>query len=180
VGSRSAVDRHDRLLFGERCGNLPHQVTFGLLALGESPRGHVTLHHGTFFQLVPDEVHMVWAGSFRKHLEVISRLSPLVLEVVFSDGNELLIGIINLLLIVALVTAGSDYDLLGSPLWSPLVAFSTPLCARASCLEWHPSTATGGAFLSPWTKTALTASSPKACLVVMSSSSFVVFGKMLD
>jgi hypothetical protein len=46
--------------------------------------------------------------------------------------------------VLALVAAGSDHDLLGLPLWPPVAAFGTPLCTLADCLEGHPSTANGG------------------------------------
>jgi hypothetical protein len=59
----------------------------------------------------------------------------LALEVTLSSGNELLIGIISLLVVLTLVAAGSDHDLLGLPLWPPVAAFGTPLCTLADCLE---------------------------------------------
>jgi hypothetical protein len=72
---------------------------------------------------------------------VIGWLLCLALEVTLRSGNELLVRIVGLLVIIALIVAGSDYDPLGLPLWPPLVAFSAPLCAFAGCLEWCPSTA---------------------------------------
>jgi hypothetical protein len=87
---------------------------------------------------------MIGAGRLEKLLEVIYRLSRLVLEVMLDGGNELIVGIVSLLVIVALVAAGSDCDSLGSPLWPPLVAFRALLCSLASCLEWRSSTAAGG------------------------------------
>jgi hypothetical protein len=76
-----------------------------------------------------------------KLLDVIGKLPRLVFEVMLGDGDELLIRIIGFLIVVTLVTAGSDYDLLGSPLGPPLVAFGAPPCAHAGCLEWRPLTA---------------------------------------
>jgi hypothetical protein len=74
---------------------------------------------------------------------VIGWLLCLALEVTLRSGNELLVRIVGLLVIIALIIAGSDYDPLGLPLWPPLVAFSAPLCAFVGCLEWCPSTAAG-------------------------------------
>jgi hypothetical protein len=93
---------------------------------------------------MPNRVCMVGAGHFEKLLEVIGRLPRLVLEIALSSGNELLVGVINLLVVAALVAAHCDRDSLGSMLWSPPIAFGAPLCAHAGCLEGHPSTAVGG------------------------------------
>jgi hypothetical protein len=83
---------------------------------------------------------VVGAGHFEKLLKVIGRLSHLVHEVTLGGSNVLLIGIISRLVVVTLIAAGSDCNSLGSPLWPPLVAFGTPLCALVSRLEWCPST----------------------------------------
>jgi hypothetical protein len=139
------------------------------------PRGHVVFHHGAFLHVMPNRVHMVGAGRFEKLLKVIGGLPCLVLEVTFSSGNELLIGVIGLLVFATLVTAGGDCDSLGSLLWPPLVTFGAPLCALAGFLEGRPLTTIGAAFPLPWMKMAPTTSSPEACLVPMLSNSFVVF-----
>jgi hypothetical protein len=55
----SAVDHHDCLLHREMCHPLSIQVSLGLLALGENPRGHEIFHHGAVFELVFDGVYMV-------------------------------------------------------------------------------------------------------------------------
>jgi hypothetical protein len=140
VGSRPTVDRHDRLFFGERCDDFSRSVAFGPLALGEGPRGHVVLHHEALFKLMSDRVRVVGTGHLEKLLEVIGRLSCLAFEVTLDNGDELLIRIIGLLVIIALVTTGSDHD----PLGAPLVSFGTLLCALTDCFEWRPSTATRG------------------------------------
>jgi hypothetical protein len=93
---------------------------------------------------MPNRVHMVGAGRFEKLLKVISGLPSLVLEVTFSGGNELLIGVVGLLVFAALVTAGGDCDSLGSLLWPPLVTFGAPLCALVGFLEGSPLTTIGG------------------------------------
>jgi hypothetical protein len=82
-----------------------------LLVLGEGSQSHVILHHAAFFKLVSDEVHNVWAGHLKKLLEVIDRLSCLALEVMLSSGN-LLIGVNGLLVVVTLIVASSNCDLL--------------------------------------------------------------------
>jgi hypothetical protein len=93
---------------------------------------------------VLDWVCVVGTGRLEKLLEVIGRLPRLVFEVTLSGGDELLIKIIRLLVIVSLITAGSNRDPLGSPLGPPLISFGAPLCTLAGCLEWCPSTAIGG------------------------------------
>jgi hypothetical protein len=58
----------------------------------------------------------------------------------------------SLLVVVALIAAGSDCDSLGSPLWPlllPLVLLFAPLPAT---LSGAPRLSLGPAFLSPWTK----------------------------
>jgi hypothetical protein len=143
MGGRPTVNRHDCLLFGEMGGNLPHRVTFELLASGKSSRGHVVLHHGAFLELVLDRVHMIWVGCFKKLFKVIGRLSRLVLKNMLDGDDELLVRVANVLIVITIVIAGGDRDLLGSPLWSPLVTSSTPLCTLGDCLGWHPLTTAG-------------------------------------
>jgi hypothetical protein len=92
---------------------------------------------------------MVGAGHLEKLLEVIGRLPHLALEVTLSGGNRLLVGVIGLLVVVTLITAGSNYDPLGLLLWPPLVAFGAPLCAFASYLGCAPQLPLGTAFPSP-------------------------------
>jgi hypothetical protein len=74
---------------------------------------------------------------------VIGGLLGLVLEVMLSGGNELLVGVIGLLVVAALIIASSDRDLLGSPLWTPPVTFSVCLCTPAGCLDVRPLIAIG-------------------------------------
>jgi hypothetical protein len=121
---------------------------------------------------VPDGERMVRAGHLKKLLKVICMLQCLALEVTLGDGNVFLI---NLLVIVILVTASKNCDLLGrrfGPLLLPLTLLFAPLSAALGGAHRLPP---GTTFPSPWTKMDATASSPKACWVVMSSSSFVVF-----
>jgi hypothetical protein len=109
-------------------------VILGLLALGETPRGHVVLHHGTLFKLVSDGVCMFWAGHLEKLLKVISRLSCLALEITLSHSDVFLIGVIgllivviDLLIVVIFIAASGNCDLLGEPLWPPPTTFGTLL-----------------------------------------------------
>jgi hypothetical protein len=169
MGSRPTVNRHDRLLFGGK----------GLLAPGESSRGHVVLHHDALLQLVPDRVRMIGVGCFEKLLEVISGLPHLALKIVFGSGDELLIGVASILIVITFVTAGGDHNSLEPPLRPPLVASGAPLCTLIGWLSQRPPTPRlllGAAFPLLYTKMALIASSPVACMVAMSWISFVVFG----
>jgi hypothetical protein len=142
--------QRDCLPFGERGSSLPRPVTLRLLASAKSPRGHVILHHGALLQLVPNTVCMIWIGCVEKLLEVIRWLSRLTFKITLGNGNELLIGVAGVLIVITFVATGGDHHTLGPP---PEASF--PLL--------H-------------TKMAPTASSPEACLVAMSRSSFVVFG----
>jgi hypothetical protein len=143
-GGWPTINRHDRILFGERGDNLSHRVTFELLAPSKSPYGHVVLHHGAFLQLVPNGVRMIGTGCLEKHLEVISGLPRLALEVALSSGDKLLVGVIGILVIVTLIIAASDRDSLEPSFCPLLVTFGALLCALAGCLDRCPSTAVGG------------------------------------
>jgi hypothetical protein len=90
---------------------------------------------------MPNGVHMVGAGGFKKLLKVTSGLPRLTLDVALSNGDEVLIGIIVQLVVVTVITASSYRNSLGSPLRPPqLITFSAPLGALANRLEWRPST----------------------------------------
>jgi hypothetical protein len=86
-----------------------------------------------------DGVHMVWAGHLEKLLEVIGRLSRLVLKVTLSSVNMFLVRVIILLIVVTLVTISSNCDPLGMPLWPTLVAFGARLHAFGDCHRGPPS-----------------------------------------
>jgi hypothetical protein len=89
---------------------------------------------------------VIGIGCLKKLLEVISRLSRLALEITLSSGDELLIRVTNILVIVTLVTSGSDHDSLGLLLRPPLVAFGAPLHALVGCLGRCPLTTIEGHF----------------------------------
>jgi hypothetical protein len=88
-----------------------------LLALGERTYGDEALHQGALFELVFDEVHMVRTGLFKKFLEVLIRLPRLALEVMLSNHDILLVGVVRFLIVV--IAAGSNCDPLGVPLLPP-------------------------------------------------------------
>jgi hypothetical protein len=146
MGGWPVVNQHDRIFFGERGGSLSHQVTFTLLAPCESPCGYVFPHHGAFLPLVPNGVRIIGTGCLEKLLKVISRLPHLALEVVLCRGDEHLIRVTNLLVVVILVTASGDHDSLESLFRPPLAAFGALLCALVGCLERCPLTAVVGRF----------------------------------
>jgi hypothetical protein len=77
---------------------------------------------------------MIGTWCLEKLLEVIDGQPCLALDLVLIGGNELLIGVTNVLVIVTLIIATSDRDSLGSPLWVPLVASGTPFYALVCCL----------------------------------------------
>jgi hypothetical protein len=89
---------------------------------------------------------MILMGHLEKLLEVISGLPWLVLQVVLRGDDELLIRVTDLLVVVTLITDGSDRDSLGLPLQPPLVAFGTALCVLSGHLERRPSTTTEALF----------------------------------
>jgi hypothetical protein len=101
----------DRLLPGDGCRALCARVPFGLLAFGESPRGHEALHHGTLFELVFDRVCIVQTCHFEKFLKVLIRLPCQALGITL-DGCEILhIRAVHFFVVV--VAAGSNCDPLG-------------------------------------------------------------------
>jgi hypothetical protein len=127
----------------ERHDGLSRWVTLRLLALGESPHGHVVLHHGVLFELLPDGVCMVWACCLEKLLEVIGRLPYLVLEIMLGGCDVFLIRVISLLVVVVVVATSCNHDPLGPPFWPPLTAFGASLRAFADNLGWCPSATAG-------------------------------------
>jgi hypothetical protein len=94
VGDDPAIDGQDHLLPGEGCRTLTARVSFRLLALGESQRGHKVFHHGTLFKLVFDGVHIVQTSRFEKFLEVLIQLMCLALEVTLGGHDILLVVVI--------------------------------------------------------------------------------------
>jgi hypothetical protein len=62
MGDGPIVDGCDYPFSEEGCQVLPTQVSFGLLALGVSPKGHDVFCHGTLLELVFDRLLRVWTG----------------------------------------------------------------------------------------------------------------------
>jgi hypothetical protein len=87
---------------------------------------------------------MIGIGCLEKLLEVINRLSCRALEIVHGSGDELLIGVTNIFVVVTLITAGSDRNSLGSLLQAPLIAFGASLCTLVGCLGRRRSTTARG------------------------------------
>jgi hypothetical protein len=77
---------------------------------------------------VPDIVRMIWVGCFEKLLKVICRLPCLAFEIMLDSGDELLVGVTDVLIVITFIAVGGDRDSLGPPLRPPLVA-SAPLFA---------------------------------------------------
>jgi hypothetical protein len=95
---------------------------------------------------VLDGVRVIGTGCLEKLLKVVSGLPCLVLKITLSSGDELLIGVTNILVVVTLVAASGDHDSLRPPLQPLFVAFGTPLHALVGCLGWRSSTPTRGHF----------------------------------
>jgi hypothetical protein len=58
---------------------------------------------------------MIWAGYFEKHLKVICGLPCLAFEITLGSGNEFLIGVAGILIVITFIATGGDCDLLGLP-----------------------------------------------------------------
>jgi hypothetical protein len=142
-GGRPTINQHGRLLFRKRGGSFPHRVALRLLDPSKSSCGHIVLHHGAFLELVHNMVRMIGIGYIWMLLEVISGQPCLALDLALGGGDELLIRVANVLVIVTLVVASGDYNSLGSLLQPPPVTSSAPFCALVGCLGWCPPTAVG-------------------------------------
>jgi hypothetical protein len=92
---------------------------------------------------------VVGTGSLEKLLEVISRLPRLAFEVMLGGGDELLVRIVGLLVVVSLITIGSDCDPLGSLVGPPLVAFGVHPCPLEAALSGAPRLPRGPSSRSP-------------------------------
>jgi hypothetical protein len=124
---------------------------------------------------VYDGVRMVWTSHLEKFLKVIGGLMCLALEIMLHGHDVLLVGAIRLPVVVV-IAVGSNSDPLGALLLPRLRPLTHALAPLPVALGGTPRLPLGTVFPLPWMKTAPTTSSPKACRVVMSSSSFVVFG----
>jgi hypothetical protein len=69
---------------------------------------------------------MIWAGQFEKLLEVIRGQPHLALKITLGSGNELLIGVTDVLVIITLFTTIGGHNSLGPLLWPPPTAPDAP------------------------------------------------------
>jgi hypothetical protein len=109
---------------------------------------------------------------------VIGGLPHLALKITLDSDDKLLVGVASVLVVITFISTGGDCDSLGPLLRPPFVTSGAPLQTLVSCFGQRPlpRLPPGAAFPLLCTKMAPTASSLEACLVVMSRSSFVVFG----
>jgi hypothetical protein len=97
---------------------------------------------------------MIGTGCLEKVLEVISGLPRLAHGVILDSGSELLVEVANLLVVVTLVSAGSDHNSLWltfSPPFMLLVPLFAPLPVA---LSGTPRSPPGATFPLSWMKTA--------------------------
>jgi hypothetical protein len=87
---------------------------------------------------------MIWAGQFEKLLEVIRGQPHLALKITLGSGNELLIGVTEVLVVITLFTTIGGHNSLGPLLWPPPTAPDAPLCTLVGCCGWCSLTATQG------------------------------------
>jgi hypothetical protein len=84
---------------------------------------------------------MIWGGCIKKLLEVICGLPHLAYKIMLGSGDEFLIRVVGILIVITFIVAGGDRDLLGPLLRPPLVASGTPLCTLVGCFGRCPPTA---------------------------------------
>jgi hypothetical protein len=89
---------------------------------------------------------VIGVGCFEKLLEVICGLSCLELKVALGSGNEFLVRVASIVVIIILIAACGDCDSLGSLLRPPLVFYGAHFHTLVGYLGWRPSIAVRGAF----------------------------------
>jgi hypothetical protein len=119
-------------------------------------RGHESLDHGAFPEFVLDGVWVVTIGGLKNLLEVAFGCPCLSLAIAFDHRHELLVRVLNFF-----------------PFFLPLEPFLVPLATILGDAVWLSMTDVPASIE---VKVALTASSLKACQVLMSSNALVVFG----
>jgi hypothetical protein len=77
---------------------------------------------------------MIGVGCFQLLLKVIDGLLCLTLKISLDSGDELLVRVTSILIVITFIVASGDCDLLGSLLWPALIASSAPLCTLVGCL----------------------------------------------
>jgi hypothetical protein len=75
---------------------------------------------------------------------VIGELPSLTLRIMLGSGDQFLIRVTSIIVVITLVIAGSNHDSLWSLLRPHLVTSSTPPCTLVDCLGWHPPTTARG------------------------------------
>jgi hypothetical protein len=145
------VDHLDHILPGEGHRIASAQVFLRLPVLGEGPRGHQILHHGTVLELVLDTVRMVHAGLLEESLEELCRRSCLALATIHGGCDMLLVGAVRFLVIIAVIVNHSCNPL--RTLLSPLLAALGVLHGvLGSNIGWRRFAAAGGCFPTTWDK----------------------------
>jgi hypothetical protein len=71
---------------------------------------------------------MIWAGCFEEIFKVIGRLSCLALRIMLGSSDELLAGVVSVLVIITPVVAGGNPDSLWL-LLQPFLSLLAPLLA---------------------------------------------------
>jgi hypothetical protein len=107
---------------------------------------------------------------------VIYGVPRLVLKVTLDSSNKLLIGVSSVLVVITFITTSGDCNSLGPQLWPPLIASDALLLPLLAAIVGAPRPSPRAVFLLLITKSTPRTSLPKACQVVMSRSSFMVFG----
>jgi hypothetical protein len=102
-GGASTVNHHDCGFPREGHHVAPAWVLVEFHTPGRGPRDHETLHHVMVLQLVPDMVHVVWAGLLEEFLEVVSRWPRLTLVVVHDSHDVPNAGATRLPVVVVIV-----------------------------------------------------------------------------
>jgi hypothetical protein len=73
---------------------------------------------------------------------VICRVPGLAFGISLGNGDELLNGVIDVLIVNAFIATGGDRDPPRSPLWPPLITFGAPLCSLVGRFGQRPPTTT--------------------------------------
>jgi hypothetical protein len=107
---------------------------------------------------------------------VIHGQPRLTLKITLGGSHELLIGVTSILVIIILVMTGGNHNSLGPPPQPLVIALDALFVPLSVAVFDAPRPPFRAAFPLLCMKTTPTASSLEACLVVMSRSSFVVFG----
>jgi hypothetical protein len=117
----SIINCHDYIFPGEGHNVAPTWVLIELRTPGREPRDHETHHHVTVLELVPDGLHVVWAGLLEESLEVVGRRPHLTLVAVCGSRDAPHVGAAHLP-IVAVIVVGCGRSPLRTLLAPPIAA----------------------------------------------------------